>query len=155
LARNIISYANGSGRARKTYYELNNIGFCSRPKHTHAEKKWYQGKGAKHNPEGYLRRGQFKKASNMNYCLDFSIRVEDELLRLTSALCRETERSDSDITVEEENVLYQQALETIVAQDEGKTIAGGNVRIGELILIIDSDTRVVSSVFVFITTTLY
>ncbi len=80
----------------------------------------------------------------MNYCLDFSIRVEDELLRLTEALCAETGRTDEDITVEDENVLYQRALQTIIDQDEGRTIAGGNVRIGEVILIIDSDTRVVS-----------
>jgi len=80
----------------------------------------------------------------MNYCLDFSIRVEDELLRLIAALCAETGRTDADITVEDENVLYQRALQTIIDQDEGRTWAGGNVRIGEVILIIDSDTRVVS-----------
>jgi hypothetical protein len=80
----------------------------------------------------------------MNYCLDFSIRVEDELLRLISAVCAETGKTNDEITVEEENVLYQKALETIIDQDEGRTIASGNVRIGEIILIIDSDTRVVS-----------
>ena len=80
----------------------------------------------------------------MNYCLDFSIRVEDELLRLIAALCAETGKSNEEITVEEENVLYNRALETIIEQDEGRTWASGNVRIGEIILIIDSDTRVVS-----------
>lgn len=79
----------------------------------------------------------------MNYCLDFSIRVEDELLRLTEALCTETGRTDAEITAEDENVLYKRALQTIIDQDEGRTCAGGNVRIGEVILIIDSDTRVV------------
>lgn len=80
----------------------------------------------------------------MNYCLDFSIRVEDELLRLIAALCAETGKSNEEITVEEENVLYNRAIETIIEQDEGRTWASGNVRIGEIILIIDSDTRVVS-----------
>ena len=79
----------------------------------------------------------------MNYCLDFSIRVEDELLRLLAALCAETGKANEEITVEEENVLYNRALETIIEQDEGRTLASGNVRIGEIILIIDSDTRVV------------
>lgn len=79
----------------------------------------------------------------MNYCLDFSIRVEDELLRLISVLCNETDRTDDELSAEEENTLYQKALQTIIDEDGGRTIAGGNVRIGEIILIIDSDTRVV------------
>lgn len=80
----------------------------------------------------------------MNYCLDFSIRVEDELLRLTADKAREKECETSDLTIEEEFELYNTARETIVSQDEGRTLAGGNVRIGEIILLIDSDTRVVS-----------
>jgi len=135
---------NGYSSARKAYYEMHNIGYCARPQHGYSKKKWYQwGKKHKDNPTGYIRQGQFKKASNMNYCLDFSIRVEDELLRLIAALCVETDRSQDALTVEEENVLYQKALETIIEQDEGRTLAAGNVRIGEIILIIDSDTRVV------------
>jgi hypothetical protein len=85
----------------------------------------------------------------MNYCLEFSIRVEDELLRLIRALCQESSRREEDITVEEEDVLYKKALETIIEQDEGRTKASGNVRIGEIILIIDSDTRVVSYVSIW------
>jgi hypothetical protein len=80
----------------------------------------------------------------MNYCLHFSIRVEDELLRLIGEKCAAEGRHTDDITVEEENVLYKQALDTCIEQDEGRTWAGGNVRIGDIILIIDSDTRVVS-----------
>jgi hypothetical protein len=130
--------------ARKAYYELHNIGYCARPKHTYSKRKWYQrAKTHPDNPDGFIRQGQFKKASNMNYCLDFSIRVEDELLRLIATVCAEAGRSQDDLTVEEENILYQKALETIIDQDEGRTWAAGNVRIGEVILIIDSDTRVV------------
>ncbi|QSZ28760.1 hypothetical protein DSL72_003265 [Monilinia vaccinii-corymbosi] len=128
--------------ARKTFYELNNIGYCSRPKHTHSKKKWYQGKKVQDNPEGFQRKGQFKKASNMNYCLSFSIRVEDELLRLIAKKASEEGRPEGDITPDEEDVLYKQALATCLEQDEGRTMAGGNVRIGDIILIIDSDTRV-------------
>ncbi|KAJ8067762.1 hypothetical protein OCU04_003363 [Sclerotinia nivalis] len=128
--------------ARRTFYELNNIGYCSRPKHTHSKKKWYQGKKVQDNPEGFERKGQFKKASNMNYCLSFSIRVEDELLRLIAAKSAAENRPEGDITPVEEDVLYKQALATCLEQDEGRTMAGGNVRIGDIILIIDSDTRV-------------
>lgn len=111
---------------------------------TYSKKSWYQrSKTHPDNPGGYKRQGQFKKASNMNYCLDFSIRVEDELLRLIAAVCAETGKTDGEITVQEENNLYNRALETVVQQDEGRTLASGNVRIGDIILIIDSDTRVV------------
>jgi hypothetical protein len=84
----------------------------------------------------------------MNYCLDFSIRVEDELLRLIAAVCAETGRVSDELTVEEENVLYQRALDAMIDQDEGRTWAAGNVRIGDIILIIDSDTRVVCYILI-------
>jgi len=77
----------------------------------------------------------------MNYCLDFSIRVEDELLRLIA----EHERDHPEITVEKENELYAIAMETILTADNGKTWAAGNVRLGEFILLLDCDTKVVSA----------
>jgi len=78
----------------------------------------------------------------MNYCLDFSIRVEDELLRLIAEY--EIQHPEEEITVEKENELYSVAMETIIASDEGRTWAAGNVRLGEFILLVDCDTRVVS-----------
>ena len=95
--------------ARKTYYELNNIGWCARPKHCAEEKE-----------EGdvvFLRKGQFKKASNMNYCLDFSIRVEDELQRLLDETCQQRGCTQEEITVDEENELYDEARNRIVERD--------------------------------------
>jgi hypothetical protein len=81
----------------------------------------------------------------MNYCLDFSIRVEDELSRLLTQ--RQAERgSIDDITIEEENELYDIAMKKIIESDQGRTWAAGNVRLGELILLVDCDTRVVSFV---------
>ena len=80
----------------------------------------------------------------MNYCLDFSIRVEDEMLALTEATCAERGCTKEDLSIEEEDELYEQARNTIIERDGGKTWAGGDVRLGEIILIIDSDTRVVS-----------
>ncbi|KAE9379340.1 hypothetical protein N431DRAFT_540949 [Stipitochalara longipes BDJ] len=109
--------------ARKKFYAINDVGWCARPPH---------------NKDGFQRKGKFKKASNMNYCLDFSIRVEDELLRLIA----EHERENPDITVEKENELYAIAMETILAADNGKTWAAGNVRLGEFILLLDCDTKV-------------
>jgi hypothetical protein len=116
-------------RARKQYYEDNHISWCARPPH---------------NSNGFLRKGRFKKASNLNYCLDFSLRVEDELLRLINQ--REASEESPAITLEEENELYQQAMQTILEADQGKTWAAGNIRLGEIILLVDCDTRVVGTV---------
>jgi len=81
----------------------------------------------------------------MNYCLDFSIRVEDEMLRLIEELCTQKGCTQEELTIDEEQELYEKARDTMVERDGGKTWAAGNVRLGEIILIIDSDTRVVSS----------
>ena len=118
-------------RARKAFYEINNIGYCSRPPHCTEEGDKY-----------FLRKGQFKKASNMNYCMDFSLRVEDEWLKLMDEMCRERGCSQEDVPIEDEQELYDEARNRMVEKDGGKTWAAGNCRIGEYILIIDSDTRV-------------
>lgn len=75
----------------------------------------------------------------MNYSLDFSLRVEDEILRLIEQ--REKNKLDNPFEVEED--FYDQALNTILAEDQGRTLAAGNVRLGEIILLVDCDTRVV------------
>lgn len=108
--------------------------------------KWgfFSGSKKVKNPDGFMRKGQFKKASNMNYCMDFSIRVEDEFLRLMAERARGRACETEDLSIEDENELNELAMKTIIESDEGRTLAGGNVRIGELILLIDSDTRVVS-----------
>ena len=117
--------------ARQVYYELNNVGWCSRPAHC-----------TKEGPNFFLRKGKFKKASNMNYCLDFSGRVEDEWLRLMAVECQRRGCSQADLTLDEEEEMYNRARDAEVEKDGGRTRAAGNVRMGEIILIIDSDTRV-------------
>ncbi|KAL1616786.1 hypothetical protein SLS54_008178 [Diplodia seriata] len=121
--------------ARKAYYELNDIGWCARPKQNENPDAT---KGEIH----FVRKGQFKKASNMNYCLDFSLRVEDELQKIVDLVCAERGCTQEDLSIEEEASLYEKARDAVVEKDQGRTWAGGNVRLGELILIIDSDTRV-------------
>lgn len=107
----------------REFYINNNIGRVSRPKHNH---------------EGFVRRGKFKKASNMNFALNISNRVEDELQSLVNAMY---EKGEVSITDEQEDELYRQALDTILAADL-RAKAGGNIRMGEFILIVDSDTIV-------------
>jgi hypothetical protein len=105
------------------FYINNNIGWVSRPKHNH---------------EGFVRRGKFKKASNMNFALNISNRVEDELQNLINSMY---EKGEVSITEEQEDVLYKQALQTVLTADP-RAKAGGNIRMGEFILIVDSDTIV-------------
>jgi hypothetical protein len=112
------------------FYINNNIGWVSRPKHNH---------------EGFVRRGKFKKASNMNFALNITNRVEDELQKLINGMY---EKGETSITEEQEDVLYQQALQTILTADP-RAKAGGNIRMGEFILIVDSDTIVPEDCLMF------
>ena len=112
---------------RQAFYKQHGIGWVARPPH---------------GKDGFIRGGRFKKASNLNYALDVTLRLEDELLRLIAQTARESGRNADQLEVEEENELYEQALSTIIKQDAGRTEAEGNVRMGEIILLIDSDTRV-------------
>jgi hypothetical protein len=105
------------------FYINNNIGWVSRPKHNH---------------EGFIRRGKFKKASNMNFALNISNRVEDELQKLIDGMY---EKGEVSISEEQEDILYKQALQTVLNADP-RAKAGGNIRMGEFILIVDSDTIV-------------
>lgn len=113
-------------RMRREFYEENNIGWVSRPGHNPKPED-----GAK----PFLRRGKFKKASNMNYSMMISNRVEDKLVQVP----RTTAWTQAD-----ESTAYEQCLSQVLQEDEGRTWAEGNIRIGDYILIIDSDTRVPS-----------
>lgn len=57
--------------ARRLFYEDNNIGWVARPRH--APKGDADGKNV------FVRAGKFKKASNMNYAMNVSARIEDAM----------------------------------------------------------------------------
>ncbi|KAK5074616.1 hypothetical protein LTR24_010057 [Lithohypha guttulata] len=116
--------------ARRSYYEDNNIGWVARPKH--------QPKGDADGKNISVRAGKFKKASNMNYALNVSTRIEDMMRPINREACWNQD---------DEDALYQQCLAQILEEDEGRTWADGDLRIGEYILIIDSDTRVPEDCF--------
>ncbi|GIZ37748.1 hypothetical protein CKM354_000118400 [Cercospora kikuchii] len=108
---------------RTQFYEDNNIGFVARPAHDPTG-------------TGFVRRGKFKKASNMNYAMDFSNRIEDKLQNVDR---------DEKWTTLDEAAAYEQALQEVLneqPEDQPKGWASGNIRIGDYILIIDSDTRI-------------
>lgn len=109
-------------RARIEFYADNNIGWVARPKH---------------GENGFIRKGKFKKASNMNFALMVSCKVEEKL----QAIQRPPEWSQHD-----EAVAYEQALKEVLEAD-GRAWADGNIRVGDYILLIDSDTRVPADCF--------
>lgn len=111
---------------RKKFYADHNIGWVARPKHN-------PNPNIEKGEKVFLRKGKFKKASNMNYALSISNRVEEKLLAI---------ERQSDWTAYEEDIAYQECLEAVLVEDEGLTWASGNIRIGDYILLIDSDTRV-------------
>jgi hypothetical protein len=111
-------------QARRDYYDEHNIAWVSRPKH---DPKPTDGSTP------FVRPGKFKKASNMNYALEVSARIEDKLARI---------HRSAAWTQENESEAYDEAFRLVIEEDEGRTWAEGNVRIGDYILLIDSDTRV-------------
>lgn len=115
-------------RERTNFYQDNNIAWVARPKN---------------NSEcGYVRKGKFKKASNMNFALNVSTKVERRILDMMSAT--ELDGRSIFVNTAEEAQYYQQALAEVLASYSWIK-AEGDIRIGEHILIVDSDTKVVSS----------
>jgi GT2 family glycosyltransferase len=111
---------------RQEFYDEHSIGWVARPRHNPT---------GEHGPRLFTRGGKFKKASNMNYGLAMSVEVEQHLAR---------QERTSEWNQLKENALYGQSLEAIMLKHEGEAWADGNLRIGDYILLIDSDTRVPS-----------
>ncbi|EPS39591.1 hypothetical protein H072_6642 [Dactylellina haptotyla CBS 200.50] len=109
-------------RRRIEYYRNNNIGWVARPRNGH---------------QGFTRGGKFKKASNMNFALQLSATTERKLIQLV----KESYGDNAILTGREEQELYSQAMQHSI-KENGWAWAGGNIRVGELILLVDSDTRV-------------
>ena len=117
------------GQQRREFYDEHNVGWVARPQHN---SKPAEGEVR------FIRAGKFKKASNMNYAMAVSAKVEDKLAAIhRPAQWRQEDEAD----------VYKSCLEQVIAEDEGRTWAEGNVRMGDYILLIDSDTRVPEDCF--------
>ncbi|EIN04516.1 hypothetical protein PUNSTDRAFT_122841 [Punctularia strigosozonata HHB-11173 SS5] len=116
-------------KARMSFYADHNIGWVARPGHSN-------------EPDGFKRAGRFKKASNMNYGLAMSLKMERILKEMI-------ERGEDD---EEEGgpTLEDKALACAVEEtfeESGRRYQpwarnGRSIRVGDVILIVDSDTVV-------------
>lgn len=103
-------------RARIDFYADHSIGWVARPKHG----------------DNFIRKGKFKKASNMNFGLNISCMVEEKLLLIQRPV---------DWTQADEAQAYERCLKEAL-EENGRAWADGNIRVGDYILLIDSDTRV-------------
>jgi hypothetical protein len=79
----------------------------------------------------------------MNFALNVSIKTERLLQKYIEEATTQEKGEVGWISAEEEEELYKRALGEVLAADS-RAKADGNIRLGEIILIVDSDTRVVS-----------
>lgn len=79
----------------------------------------------------------------MNFCLNVSCNVEKILLQKVNRKMENSSATVCYLDSKEEEMMYQDALNQVLQADP-RARAGGNIRIGEIILIVDSDTRVVN-----------
>ncbi|KAF9264999.1 hypothetical protein L218DRAFT_986582 [Marasmius fiardii PR-910] len=120
---------------RIQFYSDHNIGWVARPRHSD-------------EPEGFKRAGRFKKASNMNYGLALSLRMEQKILELESQE-KAGQLQLGGLSLEDKAL--QLAIEEVY-EDTGKkwkpwACNGKSLRMGDVILIVDSDTIVPEDCF--------
>lgn len=115
---------------RIAFYADHNIGWVARPPHESA-------------PDGFKRAGRFKKASNMNYGLALSLKLEKHLKVLLET--EELGELEDDGQPLEDRALNM-ACEEIFMESGEKwkpwACNGKSIRMGEVILLVDSDTIV-------------
>ncbi|TKY85615.1 hypothetical protein EX895_005777 [Sporisorium graminicola] len=117
---------------RRDYYDRNNVAWVARPGH---------------GKKGYVRKGRFKKASNLNFSWSLSLKVEEIMDELRPDLMASKGCNESSWCEDDEKALYDEAFKQAVASTDGQAWAAGDIRIGSYILLIDSDTRVPSDCF--------
>lgn len=97
-------------QARIDFYRDHSIGWVARPKH---------------GENGYVRKGKFKKASNMNFALNISNQVEAKL----KVMDRSEEWDQYD-----EAQAYERCLIEVL-DDDKRAWADGNIRMGDYIVL--------------------
>ncbi|RDB23122.1 Glucans biosynthesis glucosyltransferase H [Hypsizygus marmoreus] len=117
---------------RIAFYANHNIGWVARPGHSNA-------------PDGFKRAGKFKKASNMNYGLALSLKLEKFLAQL------EADGVEDDLNDSLEEKAMRMAQEEVYQESGNKfkpwCANAKSLRAGEIILIIDADTIVPEDCF--------
>ncbi|KAF8962847.1 glycosyl transferase family group 2-domain-containing protein [Flammula alnicola] len=115
---------------RISFYSDHNIGWIARPPHSST-------------PDGYKRAGRFKKASNMNYGLQLSLCMEKHILELEGL------GYNGDLSLEDKalELAIEETYEATGKRWKPWAKNARSLRIGEIILIVDSDTVVPEDCF--------
>ncbi|KIY43226.1 hypothetical protein FISHEDRAFT_53946 [Fistulina hepatica ATCC 64428] len=111
---------------RISFYANHNIGWVARPPHSNS-------------PDGFQRAGRFKKASNMNYGLALSLVMEKHIVALEAAAEGE---DDPDLENKALELAIQETFEKTGNKWKPWASNARSLRLGEIILIVDSDTIV-------------
>lgn len=114
---------------REEFYRDHGIGWVARPPHSN-------------EPDGFKRAGRFKKASNMNYGLQLSLCMEKHIMELDASGEKFDSAADQDL---EDRALELAIEETYNATERKWKPWASNaraLRVGEIILLVDSDTIV-------------
>jgi cellulose synthase/poly-beta-1,6-N-acetylglucosamine synthase-like glycosyltransferase len=127
---------------RIRFYADNGIGWVARPKHDSSE-------------GGFKRRGRFKKASNMNYGLSLSLKMEEHIRRLELERGEKNSVTDSTVSDDINDDIEEEALRLAIEetfQESGQLHRpwahnARALRVGEIILIVDADTIVPEDCF--------
>src|ERR1700677_870005 len=120
---------------RIRFYADNGIGWGARPKHNSSG-------------GGFKRRGRFKKASNMNYGLSLSLKMEEHIRRLELERGEKNSVTDSTVSDDINDDIEEEALRLAIEetfQESGQLHRpwahnARALRVGEIILIVDADT---------------
>lgn len=121
---------------RISFYADNNIGWVARPPH-------------ENTPDGFKRAGRFKKASNMNYGLALSLKLEKHLTILIeeAEACGNDPNDDDELEDKAMNKAIEDIYEESGHRWRPEAANGKSLRIGEIILIVDADTLVPEDCF--------
>ncbi|KAF9484563.1 hypothetical protein BDN70DRAFT_797466 [Pholiota conissans] len=117
-------------KKRIAFYADHNIGWIARPPHSN-------------DPDGYKRAGRFKKASNMNYGLLLTLRMEKHILALEAA------EYDGELSLEDKalELAIEETYEETGKRWKPWAKNARSLRVGDIILIVDSDTIVPEDCF--------
>ncbi|KAG5644401.1 hypothetical protein DXG03_008568 [Asterophora parasitica] len=119
-------------KERLAFYANHNIGWIARPGHSS-------------KPDGFKRAGKFKKASNMNYGLALSLKLEKFLAQM---IADGVEEDPHDCLEDKAMRMAQEEIFEETGRRWKPWCANGkSMRVGEIILIIDSDTIVPEDCF--------
>ncbi|OCH85863.1 hypothetical protein OBBRIDRAFT_739097 [Obba rivulosa] len=123
---------------RIAFYADHNIGWVARPPHSSA-------------PDGFKRAGRFKKASNMNYGLALSLILEKHILAIEADAAARGVDPDEESDECVEDRAMNLAIEEMYQESGGRwrpwACNGKSLRMGDIILLVDSDTIVPEDCF--------